>query len=60
MCDRILVMYKGRCTGILDREEADQETIMTLAMGLASRGGTDVPASKDNTAGGGRTNGVSL
>jgi ABC-type sugar transport system ATPase subunit len=34
MCDRILVMHDGRITGELKREEADQEKIMALAMGL--------------------------
>jgi D-xylose transport system ATP-binding protein len=34
MCDRILVMCKGRSMGVLNREEASQEAIMTLAMGL--------------------------
>ncbi|MEL6524858.1 MAG: sugar ABC transporter ATP-binding protein, partial [Chloroflexota bacterium] len=33
MSDRILVMREGRQMGIFDREEADQETIMTAAMG---------------------------
>jgi methyl-galactoside transport system ATP-binding protein len=31
MSDRIMVMCEGRVTGILDRAEADQETIMRLA-----------------------------
>ena len=34
MCDRILVMHDGKITGELKREEADQEKIMALAMGL--------------------------
>jgi ribose transport system ATP-binding protein len=33
MSDRILVMSEGRVTAILDREEADQEKIMTYASG---------------------------
>ncbi len=33
MCDRIMVMHEGRITGILDREEATQEKIMSLAVG---------------------------
>ncbi len=36
MCDRILVMHAGRSMGILERTDADQENIMTLAMGLSS------------------------
>jgi D-xylose transport system ATP-binding protein len=35
MCDRILVMYRNKCKGILKREEATQEKIMTIATGLA-------------------------
>jgi inositol transport system ATP-binding protein len=31
MSDRILVMHEGRVTGLLDRAEADQVKIMTLA-----------------------------
>ncbi|HKU61110.1 MAG TPA: sugar ABC transporter ATP-binding protein [Gemmatimonadales bacterium] len=31
MSDRILVMHEGRVTGLLDRADADQVTIMTLA-----------------------------
>jgi ribose transport system ATP-binding protein len=34
MCERILVMHDGQITGELKREEADQEKIMALAMGL--------------------------
>jgi rhamnose transport system ATP-binding protein len=35
MSDRILVMREGRQMGIFSRAEADQETIMTAAMGQA-------------------------
>ena len=31
MSDRVMVMHGGRITGILSREEADQETILSLA-----------------------------
>ena len=31
--DRIMVMHEGRVSGFLDREEATQEGIMTLAVG---------------------------
>ena len=31
VCDRIVVLSEGRVTGILDREEADQETVLRLA-----------------------------
>jgi len=31
MSDRVLVMCEGRVTGVLDRAEATQETIMTYA-----------------------------
>jgi ribose transport system ATP-binding protein len=37
MCDRILVMHEGRISGELRRDEATQEKIMTLAMGLDQR-----------------------
>ncbi len=33
MSDRVVVMYEGRVTGILDRAEATQEKIMTYASG---------------------------
>lgn len=33
ICDRIGVMWEGRVVGILSREEANQEKIMTLATG---------------------------
>jgi rhamnose transport system ATP-binding protein len=35
MSDRILVMREGRQMGIFDQEEADQEKVMTAAMGQA-------------------------
>lgn len=35
MSDRIVVMHEGRVTGILDRSEATQSTIMHHAMGIA-------------------------
>lgn len=31
MSDRIMVMCDGRCTGVLDGKEANQENIMELA-----------------------------
>ena len=31
MSDRVLVMHEGRVTGILDRSEADQVSVMKLA-----------------------------
>ena len=31
MSDRVMVMHEGRITGILDKDEADQETILSLA-----------------------------
>jgi len=58
MCDRILVMCKGRMTGILERAAADQETIMTMAMGLSSRGGVPSPRAHSTAADAGRANGV--
>ena len=41
ICDRILVMSNGVTTGILDRQEFDQEKIMklaTLAFQVKSKG----------------------
>ena len=35
MSDRVLVMREGRQMAILDRAEADQEAVMTAAMGQA-------------------------
>jgi ABC-type sugar transport system ATPase subunit len=31
MSDRIMVMHEGTVTGFLDRDEADQVRVMTLA-----------------------------
>jgi ribose transport system ATP-binding protein len=39
MSDRIMVMHAGEVTGTLERGEADQETIMRLAIGLEGRHG---------------------
>jgi len=36
MSDRILVMHEGKVSGILNRDEADQETIMKLASGITA------------------------
>jgi len=33
LADRVLVMHEGRCTGILDRHEISEESIMQLATG---------------------------
>jgi ribose transport system ATP-binding protein len=41
MCDRILVMHDGEITGELKREEADQENVMALAMGLQQPAGIE-------------------
>jgi len=38
MSDRIMVMCAGRVTGILDREEATQESIMSLATQFSQEG----------------------
>ncbi len=35
ICDRILVMHQGRAMGILEKDTASQEDVMTLAMGLS-------------------------
>lgn len=31
MSDRVMVMHEGRITGILEKDEADRETILSLA-----------------------------
>ncbi len=31
MSDRVMVMHEGRITGITEKDEADQETILSLA-----------------------------
>lgn len=31
MSDRVMVMHEGRITGIQEKDEADQETILSLA-----------------------------
>jgi ABC-type sugar transport system ATPase subunit len=34
MSDRVVVMHEGRVTGILEREQCDENTIMRYAAGL--------------------------
>ncbi|MBO8161832.1 MAG: sugar ABC transporter ATP-binding protein [Thermosipho sp. (in: Bacteria)] len=34
LCDRVLVMHRGRATGILSKEEINQENILKLATGV--------------------------
>jgi rhamnose transport system ATP-binding protein len=36
MSDRVLVMREGRQMAVFDRSEADQESVMTAAMGQAA------------------------
>lgn len=36
LSDRIVVLFEGRQMGILNRDEFDQERIMTLASGLSN------------------------
>lgn len=38
ICDRVVVMARGRVSGTLTREEANQEAVMTLAVGAEERG----------------------
>lgn len=38
ICDRVVVMARGKLSGSLTREEANQESIMTLAVGAEERG----------------------
>ena len=44
MSDRVVVMHEGRVTGILDRDNLDEHTIMLYATGLASQHGSPPPA----------------
>ena len=37
ICDRVIVMHEGMVTGELDREEANQENIMKLAVGMKTK-----------------------
>lgn len=39
MCDRIIVMYEGKLTGVLNRDEVTQEKIMELASNIRAGGG---------------------
>ena len=36
MSDRVLVMHEGRVTAVLDRADADAETVMAAATGSAA------------------------
>jgi inositol transport system ATP-binding protein len=38
MSDRVVVMHEGRVTGMLEREQCDEHTIMLHATGLAANG----------------------
>jgi putative multiple sugar transport system ATP-binding protein len=35
LCDRIYTIFEGRVTGVLDREQADQESLMRLMTGTS-------------------------
>lgn len=37
ICDRVIVMHEGMVTGELNREEANQENIMKLAVGIENK-----------------------
>jgi ribose transport system ATP-binding protein len=41
VADRIAVMHEGRITGVLERSQFDQETIMRLAVGKTAEAGGD-------------------
>ena len=41
ICDRVVVMARGRVSGTLSREEANQEAIMTMAVGAQSASSGD-------------------
>jgi ABC-type sugar transport system ATPase subunit len=38
MSDRVVVMHEGRVTGVLDRDQCDEHTIMLYATGMAENG----------------------
>ncbi len=40
--DRIMVMWRGRVTGIVERKDADEGLIMRLATNIAAREAVDV------------------
>ena len=43
MCDRIVVLHEGRVAGELPRAQADDRSVLSLALGTASTaGGTPV------------------
>jgi len=44
MSDRVLVMREGRAMAIFERKDADQETVMTAAMGQSSAVAGEVAA----------------
>lgn len=37
MSDRVLVMYEGGVSGILEKEDINEETIMRYAMGVGQK-----------------------
>ena len=51
MSDRILVMREGRQMGILERDEATQEAVMSLATGDEGRAAATPPGSAATPAG---------
>ena len=36
-CDRVMVMYEGRCMGILDNKDLSEERLMAMASGYTDR-----------------------
>ena len=40
MSDRVLVMYEGRCMGVIDAEDATQEKVLSYSFGRNEEGGT--------------------
>ena len=40
MSDRVLVMYEGRCMGVIDTEDATQEKVLSYSFGRNEEGGT--------------------
>ncbi|MEV4630296.1 sugar ABC transporter ATP-binding protein [Micromonospora sp. NPDC049523] len=44
MADRVLVMHEGRLVAEIDRDRADEESVMLAATGQAGAGGRDTPS----------------
>jgi ribose transport system ATP-binding protein len=48
LCDRIMVMFEGKISGILERSECTEENLMNLAVGKSKR--STAPNNMDDRA----------